>query len=96
VRPGEQEIEHVLLVPRPLVPPNHLRLVERDGANGDPRPVLDELEIVGDLHDDAKKLQSASHDGSFSKPLERGDLRRSDGALVTPPAVSPDTTGDSF
>ena len=62
MRPGEQEVEHVLLVPRQLTPPRHLGLVERNCpyADGDPRPVLDELEIVGNLHDEMN-LQAASH-----------------------------------
>ncbi len=60
--PGEKEIEDILLVPRELAPRHHLGLVERDcpNADGDPRPVLDELEIVGNLHGEMN-LQAASH-----------------------------------
>ena len=68
--PGEQEVEDVLLVLREIAPPHHLGLVERDcpNANGDPRPVLDELEIVGNLHAE-RNLQAASHPEAEGKLL---------------------------
>ena len=93
--PGEKEIEDILLLPRPLVAPNHPGLVERDRPNGDPGPVLDELEVVGNLHDEAK-LQASSHSPVFRKRLHPGELTDGDAALVTVSAVFADTSGDSF
>ena len=95
MRPGEQEIEDVLLVPRQLVAPNHVGLVERNRPNRDPGPVLDELEVVGNLHAE-RNLQAPSHSHAARKGLNRRDLRLRDGPLVTAPAVSADTSGDSF
>ena len=95
VRPGEKEIEDILLLPRPLVVPNHPGLVERDRPNRDAGPVLDELEVVGDLHD-GRKLQASSHWPVFRKRLNPGQLTDGDAALVTVSAVSADTSGDSF
>ena len=95
VRPGEQQVEDVLLVPRQLVPPNHVGLVERYRPNGDPGPVLDELEVVGNLHD-GWNLQAPSHSPAICKRLNRSHLRGGDAALVTASAVSADTSGDSF
>ena len=95
MRPGEQEIEDVLLVPRQFVAPNHVGLVERNRPNRDPGPVLDELEVVGNLHDEGK-LQASSHSPLFRKRLNTGELPDGDAALVTVSAVSADTSGDSF
>ncbi len=95
VRPGEKEIEDILLLPRPLVPANHPGLVERDRPDGDPGPVLDELEVVGNLHDGGN-LQASSHSPVCRKRLDSGELTDGDAALVTVSAVSADTSGDSF
>jgi hypothetical protein len=72
-----------------------LGLVERNRPNGDPGPVLDELEVVGNLHA-GRNLQAPSHSPAGRKRLIRRELRLRDGPLVTAPAVSADTSGDSF
>ena len=70
--------------------------MKRDGPNTDPRPVLDELEIVGNLHGDKKNLQSPSHPRRSRKPMETRDLFDADRFRLTPSAVSADTIGDSL
>jgi hypothetical protein len=67
MQPGEDRVEDVRLAPSPG---ERVRVVERDRSHTGRRPIVHELQVVGDLHDGRNSEQAPRHERRLSNLLK--------------------------